>query len=112
MKFNFEQLGGIDNGAVELGDLTVICGPNNMGKTYISYAIYGLLRHFKQWIDLSVSRERLAQLRDEGTLEIELKDYQEKLSVYLKKASSEFSESLPNYFNVPQDYFNSSLGRV
>lgn len=108
MKFNFTHLGGIDKGTVELGDLTVICGPNNMGKTYISYAIYGLLRHFKQWIDLSVSRERLAQLRDEGTLLIELQDYQKKLSDYLKKASSEFSESLPGYFNVPEDYFRNA----
>lgn len=106
MKFNFAHLGGIDKGTVELGDLTVICGPNNMGKTYISYAIYGLLRHFKQWIDLSVSRERLAQLRDEGTLLIELTDYQAKLADYLKNASSEFSENLPRYFNVPEDFFN------
>lgn len=106
MKFNFAHLGGIDNGTVELGDLTVICGPNNMGKTYISYAIYGLLRHFKRWIDLSVSRERLAQLRDEGTLLIELTDYQAKLADYLKNASSEFSENLPRYFNVPEDFFN------
>lgn len=108
MKFNFEQLGGIDNGVVELGDLTIICGPNNMGKTYISYAIYGLLRHFKQWIDLSVSREYLEQLRREGTLLIELKDYQEKLAVYIGKASSEFSQSLPNYFNVPEDFFQNA----
>ena len=105
MKFNFSQLGGIDQGTVELGDLTVICGPNNMGKTYVSYTIYGLLCHFKQWIDLSVSRERLAQLRDEGTLRIELTDYQKKLADYLKKASSQFSESLPSYFNVPEDFF-------
>ena len=62
MKFNFAHSGGIDKGAIELGDLTVICCPNNMGRTYISYAIYGLLCHFKQWIDLSVSHERLAQL--------------------------------------------------
>lgn len=106
MKFNFAHLGGIDNGTVELGDLTVICGPNNMGKTYISYAIYGLLRHFKDWIDLSVSRERLVQLRDEGTLLIELTDYQKRLANYLEKASSEFSENLPHYFNVPEDFFN------
>ncbi|HDX8462542.1 TPA: AAA family ATPase [Aeromonas dhakensis] len=108
MKFNFENLGGIDQGMIELGDLTVICGPNNMGKTYISHAIYGLLRDFKQWIDLSVSRERLAQLRDEGTLLIELTDYQTKLADYLKKASSQFSKSLPSYFNVPEDFFKNS----
>ena len=108
MKFNFERLGGIDKGMVELGDLTIICGPNNMGKTYISYAIYGLLRHFKQWIDLSVSREYLERLRREGTLLIELKVYQEKLADYIRKASSEFSQSLPNYFNVPEDFFQNA----
>ncbi|MBP2848362.1 AAA family ATPase [Dickeya oryzae] len=108
MKFNFEKLGGIDQGSIVLGDLTIICGPNNVGKTYISYAIYGLLRHFKQWIDFSVSREHLAQLREEGTLTIELQDYQEKLADYLKKASSEFSETLSRYFNVPNDFFSGS----
>ncbi len=106
MKFNIEQLGGIDKGMVELGDLTVICGPNNMGKTYISYAIYGLLRHFKRWIDLSVSQECLIKLRNDGTLLIELTDYQTKLVDYLKSASSQFSESLPSYFNVSEEYFN------
>lgn len=106
MKFKFEQLGGIDKGAVELGDLTVICGPNSMGKTYISYAIYGLLKYFKRWIDLSVARERLDQLRDEGTVLIELTDYQIQLSDYLKKASLHFSKNLSGYFNVPEDFFN------
>lgn len=106
MKFNFEQFGGIDKGTVELGELTVICGPNNMGKTYISYAIYGLLRHFKRWIDLSVLPEELEQLRSEGTLLIKLTDYQTKLSDYFKKASSQFSKSLPDYFNVSEDFFN------
>jgi predicted ATPase len=41
MKFNFEKFGGIDEGSITLGDLTLICGPNNVGKTYVSYAIYG-----------------------------------------------------------------------
>lgn len=59
MKFNFVYLGGIDNGIVELGDLIVICGFNNMGKIYISYVIYGLLCYFKQWIDLLVFCECL-----------------------------------------------------
>ena len=61
MKFNFAHLGGIDNGTVELGDLTVICGLNNMGKTYSSYDIYGLLRHFEQWTDLLLFREALTK---------------------------------------------------
>jgi predicted ATPase len=106
MKFNFEKLGGIDSGSIALGDLTIICGPNNVGKTYISYAIYGLIRHFKQWIDLSISADSLSELREQGTLVIELQDYQKKLGSYLKKASSEFSRHLPRYFNVPDEFFS------
>jgi hypothetical protein len=105
MKFNFEKLGGIDSGSVTLGDLTIICGPNNVGKTYISYAIYGLIRHFTRWIDLSISSEKLAELREQGTLHIDLKEYQSKLSHYLSKASSAFSEHLPQYFNVSDEFF-------
>ncbi|SLM31715.1 hypothetical protein MTBBW1_410070 [Desulfamplus magnetovallimortis] len=39
MKFNFKNFGYVDEGALELGDLTLICGPNNVGKTYVNYAI-------------------------------------------------------------------------
>jgi predicted ATPase len=43
MKFRFEKLGCIEKAEIELGDLTILCGDNNAGKTYISYAIYGFL---------------------------------------------------------------------
>lgn len=108
MKFNFNSLGGVDTGTIELGDLTIICGPNNVGKTYISYAIYGLLRHFKRWVDLSLSSEELSKLRSEGTILIDLKKYQENLSLYLQNASKEFSENLSDYFNVSEGFFSSS----
>ena len=105
MKFDFKKLGFIDEGSISLGDLTILCGPNNVGKTYISYSIYGLLRHFKQWISLPIPQERLTQLRDEGTLVIELNDYRKKLGQLLQKASSEFSSHLYSYFNVPEGFF-------
>jgi len=45
MKFTFKNIRYIDDGEVTLGNLTVICGPNNVGKTYLSYTIYGFLKH-------------------------------------------------------------------
>jgi len=47
MKFTFKNIGYIDEGEVTLGDLTVICGPNNVGKTYLSYSIYGFLKRLR-----------------------------------------------------------------
>ena len=44
MKFIFKNLGPIHEAEMELGDLTIIAGRNNTGKTYVAYALYGFLR--------------------------------------------------------------------
>ena len=44
MKFRFEHIGPIDAAELELGDLTIIAGRNNTGKTYLVYTMYGFLR--------------------------------------------------------------------
>ena len=44
MKFTFKNLGPIKSAEMRLGQLTVIAGENNVGKTYLSYALYGFLR--------------------------------------------------------------------
>jgi predicted ATPase len=47
MYFELKNIGAIKHAKVELGKLTVICGKNNTGKTYITYSIYGLIfTHF------------------------------------------------------------------
>ena len=43
MKITFENLGPIKKANLELGDLTVIAGDNNTGKTYLACALYGIL---------------------------------------------------------------------
>lgn len=44
MKFHFEHIGPIEVADLELGDLTIIAGRNNTGKTYLVYTMYGFLR--------------------------------------------------------------------
>ena len=44
MKFIFKNLGPIHKAELELGDLTIIAGRNNTGKTYVAYTLYGFLR--------------------------------------------------------------------
>ena len=43
MKFVFKKLGPIKEADLELGDLTIIAGRNNTGKTYVAYTLYGFL---------------------------------------------------------------------
>ena len=43
-KYRFRNFGPVDDAVLQLGDLTVIAGRNNTGKTYMVYALYGFLR--------------------------------------------------------------------
>lgn len=109
MEFHFNHLGNIDSGTVELGNLTVICGPNSVGKTYISYTIYGIIRFFHRLINLSLSNEKLSELRKEGTVVIDLKEYITNISHYLNQVSDDFSNDLDEYFNTNEGFFQNSV---
>lgn len=47
--YRFRNIGPIKDAELELGDLTVIAGRNNTGKTYIAYILYGFLKMWATW---------------------------------------------------------------
>lgn len=49
MTFRFEKIGPVDHADITLGDLTIIAGRNNTGKTYLVYALYGFLKQREAW---------------------------------------------------------------
>ena len=49
LTFTFRNIGPIENAELELGDLTVIAGRNNTGKTYLVYTLYGFLKTWEGW---------------------------------------------------------------
>lgn len=49
MTFRFENIGPVDHAEIALGDLTIVAGRNNTGKTYLVYALYGFLKHLQAW---------------------------------------------------------------
>ncbi len=72
MKLTFENLGALDRGTIELADLTIVCGENNTGKTYATYAVYCLL---KSWISMTriALKEEMNELRAAGIVKIDIK---------------------------------------
>lgn len=108
MKFKFDKLGYVDRGEIELSDLTLICGPNNSGKTYVSYSIYGFLHSFVSLIDFSLSTEQMEQLTSEGVLTIDLSKYGKNILKHIEGASKRFSNRLGDYFNAPDEMFDNS----
>ncbi len=49
VKFHFKNIGPVKEAELELGDLTIIAGRNNTGKTSLVYALYGLLQTWQFW---------------------------------------------------------------
>ena len=43
MKVSLKNIGMLNKADLEVGDLTIICGENNTGKTYATYSLYGFL---------------------------------------------------------------------
>ena len=43
MKIHLKNFGILKQAEFELGDITIICGENNTGKTYAAYALFGFL---------------------------------------------------------------------
>ncbi|MEI6746227.1 MAG: hypothetical protein WCL34_09715, partial [Methylococcaceae bacterium] len=71
MKFKFEQLGALHEGEIELADLTIICGENNTGKTYITNSLYALLVAWQQLLTWDLKQEDILQLDNEGFVSID-----------------------------------------
>ena len=50
-EFIFRDLGPVKDATMKLGDLTIITGRNNTGKTYMVYTLYGFLRDFPELVE-------------------------------------------------------------
>jgi hypothetical protein len=70
MKISIEKLGVFEKTELDIGDLTILCGENNTGKTYITYAIYGFLVFWQRIFEYPVEEKWLIDLKKEGECNI------------------------------------------
>ena len=136
MKFIFKNLGPIHEAELELGDLTIIAGRNNTGKTYVAYTLYGFLDIYSDFPQLSESFdkfvrespfyddlvqvpdiEKLARIvMEEGHAEWTVKESQLNLTrkVVMQAIDRDFSERyLPRVFSSSSEHFdNASIETV
>ena len=105
MKIDFQHLGGIDKGCIELNDFTIFCGKNNSGKTYAMYSLYGLLEKDFD-IRFDFVKKINNKLKQEGTWKV---DVREILSLHkdemVKHIQDHFKKYLPRLFGVTDEDF-------
>lgn len=108
---NLKNLGIIKQAEFSLGDLTIICGENNTGKTYITNALYGLLdswhkhqKHHKH-IEILIDDGLINTLLSEGSLRIDLTQYVDKVNQMVKEICEEYPKYLDKVFAAEDGTF-------
>ena len=108
IKIELKNLGILKQAEFSLGDLTVICGKNNTGKTYATYALYGFLDSWRKHLRFPVSHAQIQNLFTDGGLNIGLARYIEMADQMLAEACKRYTDELDTVFAAPEDHFRNS----
>ena len=113
MKFTFKNLGIFDKETtIELGDLTIICGDNNTGKTYASYAIFGFLDTWSKNISFNIPKDELKKLYNDGSIQLDLNNFVQTIDKTLANLSKYYINYLPKIFSSHEDFFKTTKFKV
>ena len=66
MELSIKNLGPLKQAEFELGELTIICGHNNTGKTYATYAVFGFLSKWRRFLSIQIPDKNITELLTEG----------------------------------------------
>ena len=112
MKISVENLGVLKQAEFELGDLTIICGSNNTGKTYATYALYGFLFDWRENLDVRIPGRQISTLMNDGVTRIDITSYIEKSADILVRGCQSYSQRLSQIFASKPTHFKNSKFRV
>ncbi|MGA9377769.1 MAG: AAA family ATPase, partial [Phormidium sp.] len=112
MKIKVKNLGALKQAEFTLGDLTIICGCNNTGKTYATYALFGFLYSWRQMFVIEIKDDKIEQLLADGVIRIDIQEYVEQSEQIVAKACQAYTQELPNIFAAPKELFKKSEFQV
>ena len=108
LKIELKNLGILKHAEFSLGDLTVICGKNNTGKTYTAYALYGFLNSWRNFIRFPVSDAQIHRLLTDGGIKIDLGEHVERANRVLTNACKRYTDQLDTVFAAREGQFRDS----
>lgn len=112
MKISLENLGVLKRAEFELGDLTIVCGKNNTGKTYATYALFGFLFDWRENLDIKIPGRQIATLMKDGVARIDVASFIEKANDILVRGCQSYSQQLSRIFASKSVQFKNSKFRV
>ncbi len=105
MKIQIKNLGALKQAEFTLGDLTIICGINNTGKTYATYALFGFLDSWREMFSIEIHDDKINQLLAEGVVHIEVSDYISRAEGIVEAGCINYAKHLPMVFAASADRF-------
>ena len=86
MKFTIENIGSIQKSEMEFGNLTILCGKNNTGKTYITYNTFNFLDAIRFFVRIPIDKEKATTLLKMGKVSIDLSEHYDNYPAIFKNA--------------------------
>ena len=112
LKIKLKNLGILKHAEFSLGDLTLICGENNTGKTYAAYALHSFLHDWHKHISFPVSDDHVQRLLTNIVIKIDLAEYVEMADQMLAEACKRYTDQLDTIFAAREGRFRNSEFRV
>lgn len=112
MKIRVENLGALRQAEFELGDMTIICGGNNTGKTYATYALFGFLSFWREVFSVTIPDKFVTQLLSDGATSINIQEYVKIAPSILDQGSESYTKQLPMVFASAEKNFVDSKFHV
>lgn len=103
-----KNIGILKQAEFSLGDLTLICGENNTGKTYAAYALYGFLRSWREFINIPISD---AQIERSVKKDVQIK-FGQTLDQILVETCKRYTSQLDKIFAASEGTFKNSEFRL
>jgi hypothetical protein len=107
MKVKIKNLGILKQAEFSLGDLTIICGGNNTGKTYATYSLFGFLytwRRLLTWPTFGL-KEKIDQLLSDGVISLDLQEYVQQCESILTTVCQRYVRQIPEVFAANEERF-------
>lgn len=102
--FTMKNLGSLEYADISLKPLTILCGKNNTGKTWLMYSIYGFLKNDLD--NLNGINNIIDNLKENGTFYFNLSEWVEKnYKSFIGSIERINKNNLMNLFNSSYELF-------
>ncbi|MDE0023545.1 MAG: ATP-binding protein [Spirochaetaceae bacterium] len=112
MKISARNLGVLKQAEFEVGDLTLICGDNNTGKTYATYALFGFLSNWRRLLSVDIPKSTIDVLVKDGVARIDVRTLVKQASEILSTGCADYVDELAAVFASRAERFKPTEFRI